>query len=80
MDSPEKIYNITEYLYNKGISGNDLINYITKTFINNHYKYKLLTTIQKSKIEIRNEFMTILFILNLIFYRSEDDLENILNI
>lgn len=80
MHGPENIYIITEYLYNKGICGNDLINYITSTFINSEYKYKLLTAIQKSKIEIHNEFMTILFILNLIFYRSVDDLENILNI
>ena len=80
MDSPEKLYNITEFLYNKGICGNDLINHITTTFINSQYKYKLLTAIEKAKIEIHNEFITILFILNLIFYRSEDDLENILNI
>jgi hypothetical protein len=80
INSPEQLYIIAEYLYNKGICGNDLINYITTTFINSQYKYKLLTAIQKSKIEIHNEIMTILFILNLIFYRSEDDLENILNI
>ena len=80
MHSPEEIYKITEYFYNKGICGNDLINYITSTFINSEYKYKILMAIQKSKIEIHNEFITILFILNLIFYRSENDLENILNI
>jgi DNA polymerase III delta prime subunit len=80
INSPEQLYILAEYLYNKGICGNDLINYITTTFINSQYKYKLLTAIQKSKIEIHNEIMTILFILNLIFYRSEDDLENILNI
>jgi len=80
INSPEQLYIIAEYLYNKGICGNDLINYISTTFINSQYKYKLLTAIQKSKIEIHNEIMTILFILNIIFYRSEDDLENILNI
>ena len=80
INSPEQLYILAEYLYNKGICGNDLINYITTTFINSQYKYKLLTAIQKSKLEIHNEIMTILFILNLIFYRSEDDLENILNI
>ena len=80
MDSPEKIYSFADMLYNKGISGNDLIHYIASTFTNSQYKYKLLTALQKSKVEIHNEFMIILFILNLMVYRCDEDLENILTI
>jgi len=80
MDSPEKIYSLADVFYNKGISGNDLIHYIANTFVNSHYKFKLLTALQKSKVEIHNEFMTILFILNLMVYRCDEDLENILTI
>ena len=37
MHSPEEIYKITEYFYNKGICGNDLINYITISFYSSYF-------------------------------------------
>jgi hypothetical protein len=73
-----ELYNLSEKLYNKGISGLDLINYIDSTYKNSEYKFKLLTTISKVKGELHNELTIILFILNLIYFRSDSDLENIL--
>jgi DNA polymerase III delta prime subunit len=72
------IYNISHYLYNKGITGIDLSNYISKTFDDDLYKYKLLLVIHKIKKEFRSEKLIILFILNFIFFRSDSILENIL--
>ena len=74
----EDMYNITETLYNKGISGLDLIKYIDLTYKDELKKFQYLLIIQKIKKEIRNEKILILFILNLLFFRSESDLENIL--
>ena len=73
-----KLYILTQQLYDKCITGLDLINYIESTFTNNVEKYKLLITIQKVKKEFRNEKLIIFFILNSMFFRSESDLENIL--
>ena len=64
-------------LYNKGISGLDIINYITKFFPENVQKYKLLLTFNKVKKDIRNEKLLIFFILNFSFIRSDYNLENI---
>lgn len=77
-NSPEKLFILAEKLYNKGISGLDLTNYINNYFENNEYKFKLLAVISKIKNELHNEIITILFILNLIYFRCDDDLENIL--
>ena len=78
LDTNVKICEITEKLYDKGITGLDLVDYIIITYKENIEKYKLLLIIQKIKRELRNEKIIILFILNLIFFRSESDLENIL--
>ena len=43
-----------------------------------NYKFQLLIIIQKVKKELRNEKLLILFILNLLSFRSDTDLENIL--
>ncbi len=64
-------------LYNKGISGLDIINYITKFFPENVQKYKLLLTFNKVKKDIRNEKLLMFFILNFSFIRSDYNLENI---
>tara|TARA_Y100001980_G_C14525978_1_gene301489 strand:- start:156 stop:938 length:783 start_codon:yes stop_codon:yes gene_type:complete len=66
-------------LYNKGYTSLDLNNYITNYLKNNYFKYKLLLTIQKVKKEFRNEELIILFILNLLKFRCDNDLENILS-
>ena len=79
LNTPESIELISHKLYNKGVTGLDLIEYIKTIYSNNSYKYKLLMVIQKIKKELKNEKLIILFILNLLFVRSEMDLENILS-
>ena len=78
-NNTNNIIKISELMYNKGISGLDLIEYISYTFKDDEYKYKLLAVISKSKLELHNELITILFILNLMFFRSNEHLENILS-
>tara|TARA_B100001093_G_scaffold488342_1_gene525453 strand:+ start:4898 stop:5698 length:801 start_codon:yes stop_codon:yes gene_type:complete len=79
IDSIMKLYLISVKLYDRGITGIDLINYVTNNYVNDKEKFKLLIVIQKIKKEFRSEKIIILFILNLIFFRSEFDLENILS-
>ena len=78
--TPENLYEISEKLYNKSISGLDLIDYINNCFKNNEYKFKLLTVISKIKTELHNEFTTIMYIINLIYFSSLEDLHSILEI
>jgi len=78
--TPENLYEISEKLYNKSISGLDLIDYINITFKNNEYKFKLLTVILKIKSELHNELTTIMFIINLLYFSSLEDLHSILEI
>lgn len=79
-DNSENIYQISEKLYNKGISGLDLIEYINTSFKNDEYKFKLLTVISKVKNELHNEVTTIMFIINLIYNSTLEDLHSILEI
>ena len=74
-----QIIELSSEFYEKGLSGLDLINYITTTYSDSIEKYKLLITIQKVKKELKNEKLFILFILNSMFFRSESYLENILS-
>jgi DNA polymerase III delta prime subunit len=78
LNSSSDLYLLSKKLYDKGITGLDLISYINHVYKDNQYKYQLLITIQKVKKEIRSEKLIILFILNLVFFRSDEDLENIL--
>lgn len=69
---------ITNKLYDSAYTINDIINYIEKTsFENNIDKTLLILITQKIKCELRNEKIIILFILNLIVFRSECNLESI---
>ncbi|ALH23025.1 replication factor C small subunit [Chrysochromulina ericina virus CeV-01B] len=79
-DNTENIYQISEKLYNKGVSGLDIIEYINVTFKNDEYKFKLLTVISKVKNELHNEMIMIIFIINLISNSSLEDLHSILEI
>ena len=79
-DNSENIYQISEKLYNKGISGLDLIEYINTSSKNDEYKFKLLTVISKVKNELHNELTTIMFIINLIYNSTLEDLHSILEI
>lgn len=74
-----ELYLVSNKLYNKGITGLDLIRYIIEVFKNDLRKYELLIVIQKIKKEIRSEKILILFILNLILFRSVPNLEYLLD-
>ena len=78
LDDPLNLYLLAKKLYDKGISGLDLINYIAIVHKDCKDKYQLLIIIQKVKKELRSEKLIILFILNLLSFRSDTNLENIL--
>ena len=78
LDNEKKIYDLSQKLYDRGVTGIDLINYIDLNYKEDGEKYQLIFVIQKIKRELRSEKMIILSILNLMFFRSESDLENIL--
>jgi len=78
IDNISDLFSVSNCLYDKGITGIDISNYILKTFDDNLYKYKLLLVIHKIKKEFRSEKLIILFILNFMFFRSDPILENIL--
>ena len=78
ISDPLSLSDLTKKFYDKGITGLDLVNYITVTYKDSLDKYRLLIIIQKVKREIRSEKLLILFILNLISFRSNQDLENLL--
>jgi hypothetical protein len=64
--------------YEKGYSGLDLMNYIANCKdIDDLKKYKMLLVFNKIKKDFRNEKLFIVFILNFMLLRSNDDLENI---
>lgn len=77
IDSVSNIFNNAEILYEKGVSGLDIIDFIKKNFSNNLEKYKLLLAINKIKKEIKNEKFIITFIINLI-NNFNKDLDNLL--
>ena len=79
LGTPAELYELSQKYYDKGITGLDLISYIIKTYKNGSYKYKLLAVIQKVRRELRGEKLILIFILNLMAFRSETDLENILD-
>jgi DNA polymerase III delta prime subunit len=72
------LFTLTQKIYDSGLCGLDLINYITNTYPDDIEKYKILIVIQKVKKELRNEKLIIMFILNTMFFRFESDLENLL--
>ena len=64
-------------MYEKGISGLDLINYIEMDkSLDETVKYKCLVFIHKVKKEFRNEKLFMIFILNILLIRSNHSLEN----
>tara|TARA_B100001093_G_scaffold519702_1_gene609931 strand:- start:4751 stop:5560 length:810 start_codon:yes stop_codon:yes gene_type:complete len=74
---PELLFSVVEKLYNKGISGLDIIDYIEKNIPLSKKKLFLLLFINKIKKEIRNEKTIMYFILLISFIRYNDNLENI---
>ena len=72
-----ELIELTDKIYEKGYSGLDLMNAIEVMKIEDKRKYELLVCLNKVKKEFRNEKLFISFILNLLFFRSVQDLENI---
>ena len=73
-----KLMVLSNKCYEKGYSGLDLMNYIANCKdIDELKKYKMLLVFNKIKKDFRNEKLFILFILNFMLLRSNDDLENI---
>lgn len=68
---------ISETLYEKGISGLDLIDYIRSREMENKKKYQLILFFQSVKKDFRNEKIFMTFILNFLFIRYNVDLENV---
>lgn len=73
------VIKVTENIYEKAYSGLDLIRYYEDKFTKHDVikKYQYLLTFNKVKTVIKNEKLLIMFILNLIFLRSDINLENI---
>ena len=67
-------FTITEELYNKGISGLNLIDFL----IRESYLEELILLANKLKCSIKNEKLLILSIINSIYFRSESNINNIL--
>jgi DNA polymerase III delta prime subunit len=73
-----KLIELATKCYEKGYSGLDLINYIEHCKdMDELKKYKMLLVFNKIKKDFRNEKLFILFILNFMLLRSNNDLENI---
>ena len=70
--------NFSEFLYNKGYSCLDIIDFIKKD--KNKLKYNFLVYYDIIKSEIRDEKLLLLIILNLYFMRKKFNLENIKDI
>ena len=77
IETSKDLYELSLKLYEKAYSALDILYYIEQNDIDSHEKYKFLLLIQKIKREFRNEKLLILFILNYIYFRNMDDLENI---
>lgn len=74
--SKEKLFDLSLSFYEKGYSAIDLINIIENLKINDLKKYKILLTIHKIKKEFRNEKLLMLFILNMLLYDIENEINN----
>jgi hypothetical protein len=82
-DTPEKLIQLSEKLYEKAYSGSDLIHFLEAhqdgmfAHIAEEKRYELLFAFNKVKKEFRNEKLLILFILNFLFVSLDFSLENI---
>ena len=77
LSNHNELIELTDKIYEKGYSGLDLMNAIEAMKMEDKRKYELLVCLNKVKKEFRNEKLFISFILNLLFFRSDVDLENI---
>ena len=77
LTSYDSLIALSTKLYEKGYSGLDIMTHVEKMPLESERKWLLLLAFHKVKREFRNEKLLMLFMLNFIFIRSEDDLENI---
>lgn len=76
-----ELIDLTDKLYNKGYSVFDFIHFIEQSKdIENDNRVSLLVSINKISKEIKSEKLIIFFVLDLLFFRSTVNLENIMNI
>jgi DNA polymerase III delta prime subunit len=75
----KEIINESLNLYENGISGLDIINYIEKRYKEDIIKYKLLMYFTKIKYNYRNEKLLLTHMLYVYLMRNTIDLENICN-
>lgn len=66
-------------IYEKAYSCLDIMHYIGNCDRDDEFKWTLLLLFNKIKREFRNEKLLMFFMLNYLYFRSEGDLENILN-
>lgn len=80
-ENQEDLIDLGDKLYEKAYSVCDLINYIEgNKSIENEKKLTILVIIDKFMNEIKSEKIMIFIILDLLYFRSVDDLENMMNI
>lgn len=74
----DELIDLSEKLYEQGISGKDLIEYVNNmNTLPEEIKTEKVLVFDKIKKDFRNEKLLILFILNFVLIRSNDSLENI---
>ena len=72
--------NLVNYFYNNGYTANDIYNYFkilkdSKNIIDNLNKFKILNNFLTIKREIKNEKLLIIYLLNKLYFRCNDNLE-----
>lgn len=75
----ENLFSLSEKLYNKGVSSHHILHFIftkNQKYIAND-KYNILFNIHKIKNCVKDEKILITIILDLYFFRSDNNLENI---
>ena len=76
--SQQQIMNKAIKIYEKGFSCLEVMKYVEDLNITNDIKWSILLVFNKIKKEFRNEILLIYFILNNIYFRLDECLENIL--
>ncbi len=66
-------------LYESGYSAIDIMNYIENSNMDEKNKWRVLLVFHKVKKEYRNERLLMYFLLYFYYFRSNDTLENVLN-
>lgn len=73
-----QIMNKANKLYERGFSVLNLLKFIEHSDIDDCYKWSILLIFNKIKKEYRNEKLLIFYILNYLYFRLDESLENVL--